>query len=187
VHCDFVFSPHRHHMLPVLMPDEMDRMILCTAPSKTFNLAGLQISNVFISNDSLRLAFKQVLSKSGFSNANGLGLVACEAAYTGGAPWLEALIAYLWGNMQHIKHFLQVHLPEVQLVAPEGTYLAWLDARDLGLDPAELDHRLLYEAGVWLSPGHSFGQSGAGFLRVNTACPRATLDDCLNRIKQVFA
>jgi len=187
VHCDFVFPGHVHQMLPVLVPEAMDYIILTTAPSKTFNLAGFQISNIFIANEDLRRTFQRVLRQQGYSNANGLGLVACEAAYAEGADWQEALLAYLWENMQYIDRFLQTHLPQVRLIQPEGTYLAWLDARELGLSPVELDRKLIEDAGVWLSPGYSFGAAGTGFLRVNTGCPRSTLQDCLERMKGVFA
>jgi len=187
VHCDFVFPGHVHQMLPVLVPDAMDHIILTTAPSKTFNLAGFQVSNIFIANEDLRRTYQDVLKRQGYSNANGLGLVACEAAYAGGADWLDALTVYLWENMQFIDRFLREHLPQVRLIQPEGTYLAWLDARELRLSTVELDRKLIEEAGVWLSPGYSFGSAGAGFLRVNTGCPWSTLQNCLERIKGVFA
>ena len=186
IHCDFVFPGYSHHILPALVPHEAERMILATAPSKTFNLPGLQISNIFISDDTLRQAFSREISASGLSSSNTLGLTACQAAYSEGAPWLEALLTYLRGNMERIDSFLRAELPLIRLIPPEGTYLAWLDCRRFELSPDALDYKLLHEAGVWLNRGDLFGVSGAGFVRLNAACPRAVLDECLARMASVF-
>ncbi|MCL2201752.1 MAG: aminotransferase class I/II-fold pyridoxal phosphate-dependent enzyme, partial [Oscillospiraceae bacterium] len=181
IHCDFVFPGHTHLCLPALLPEDQAKMILLTAPSKTFNLAGLQISNVFISDPTLRRAFRREVSKNGYSQANRLGIAACQAAYSGGADWLEALLSYLKDNMILIDRFLKEHLPAVRLIPPQGTYLAWLDCQKLGLSSDELDHKLVHEAGLWLSRGDTFGPSGAGFTRINAACPRPVLETCMKR------
>jgi len=186
IHCDFVFKPHNHFCLPALVPEFQSKIILLTAPSKTFNLAGLQLSNVFISDPVLRRAFRQAVAKSGYSQANRLGISACRAAYSGGADWVNALLVYLEGNMALIDRFLRVHLPAVRLIPPQGTYLAWLDCRKLGFTPDELDHKLLHEAGLWLSRGDTFGIGGAGFTRINVACPRSILEICMERFVAVF-
>jgi len=181
IHCDFIFGDKKHHLLPALCPDEAPRMILATAPSKTFNLAGLQLANIFISDEKLRRIFVQEIYKSGFSQANALGIVACRAAYAHGAAWLDALNTYLWENFMYLDNFLKTNLPTIQLTPPQATYLAWLDCRALGLSPDELDYKLIHEAGLWLSRGDSFGQGGAGFTRINVGCPRATLVSCMER------
>ena len=186
IHCDFVFPGHTHHVLPALVPEEAGRMILATAPSKTFNLPGLQIANIFISDRGLRRAFRRELGAGGFSQANALGIVACQAAYAGGAAWLEALNAYLLANMERVDAFLRTNLPQVRLILPEGTYLAWLDCRGLGLSADELERKLLFEAKLWLNRGDMFGVSGAGFVRVNVGCPRAVLDEALGRMGACF-
>jgi len=186
IHCDFIFPGHTHLCLPALLPQEQSKMILLTAPSKTFNLAGLQISNVFISDPTLRRMFRREVYKSGYSQANQLGIAACRAAYSGGSDWLDALLIYLRDNMLFVDRFLKEHLPTVLFSPPQGTYLAWLDCRKLGLTPDVLDHKLLHEAGLWLSRGDTFGPSGTGFVRINTACPRSFLETCMDRFVAVF-
>jgi len=183
IHCDFIFDGHSHHILPALFPEAKDRVILCTAPSKTFNLAGLQLANTFIANPNLRQAFRREMSTSGYSQANSIGIVACRAAYEGGADWLDALNRYIWQNMTFIDDFLKAELPAVQLIRPQATFLAWLDCRALGLSPDSLDKKLVNEAKLWLSRGDSFGASGSGFVRINVGCPRAILADCMTRMK----
>jgi len=186
IHCDFIFPEHTHLCLPAHFPEEQSRIILLTAPSKTFNLAGLQISNVFISDPELRRTFRREISKTGYSQVNQMGITACRAAYLGGADWLDALLVYIKENMMFIAQFLKDHLPSVRLIPPQGTYLAWLDCRELGLSPDTLEHRLVHDAKLWLSRGDTFGPSGAGFIRVNTACPRATLETCMERFVAAF-
>ncbi|MCL2828186.1 MAG: pyridoxal phosphate-dependent aminotransferase [Oscillospiraceae bacterium] len=182
IHCDFVFPGHTHHVLPALIPEAAERMILSTSPSKTFNLAGLHLANTFIPDRDLRRAFCQELNRSGLSQASSLGLVACRAAYNGGAAWLDALLAYLAANMAEMDRFLKANFPSVRLIPPEGTYLAWVDCRSLGLSADALDYKLTQEAKVWLNRGDTFGPTGAGFVRINTACPRKTLETCLTRL-----
>ena len=186
IHCDFVFRGHRHHVLPALCPEMQDRIILCTAPSKTFNLAGLQISNIFISNQQLRRAFRHAVEQFGYSQVNGLGLVACRAAYENGAPWLSDLLAYLAENMDRINRHLKAHLPAVRLIPPQGTYLAWLDCRALDLTMDALEHKLVHKAKLWLSRGDNFGIGGEGFIRLNAACPRQTLETGLARFSETL-
>ena len=186
IHCDFVFPGHTHLCLPALLPEEKSKIILLTAPSKSFNLAGLQISNVFISDFTLRREFRRTNTKNGYSQANQLGIAACRAAYLGGADWLDALVTYIGGNMAFLDRFLKDNLPKVRLTPPQGTYLAWLDCRDIGLTPDELDHELVHTAGLWLSRGDTFGSSGAGFTRINTACPRTVLETCMKRFCATF-
>lgn len=185
IHCDFIFVGNTHHVLPTLCPNESERIILCTAPSKTFNLAGLQLANVFISNPKLRKIFTSEVLKSGFSQAGSLAIVACRAAYEHGAQWLDELNKYLWANMMYMNSFLKANLPSVRLIPPQATYLAWLDCRVIRLSPAELDSKIV-QAGLWLSRGDSFGTGGEGFTRINVGCPRATLEACMKRFNGIF-
>ncbi|MCL1882450.1 MAG: pyridoxal phosphate-dependent aminotransferase [Defluviitaleaceae bacterium] len=184
IHCDFIFPENTHLVLPALFPEKQDRIILCTAPSKTFNLAGLQLANIFISEPKLRRAFRDETSRSGFSQANSLGIVACRAAYESGADWLDALNKYLFANMNFIDEFLKKNIPTIRLIPPQATYLAWLDFRKLNISPEELERILVKKANLWLSRGDIFGAAGRGFIRINVACPRSTLDTCMNRILQ---
>ena len=182
IHADFVFPGHKHVPFASLRPKFADITVTCTAPSKTFNLAGLQISNIFISNQTLRRAFRQEVNRVGYSQANLMGLIACQAAYEGGAPWLDELKEYLGGNLDFARAFLKEHLPQVRLVEPEGTYLLWLDCSALQLDDKMLDDLIVNQAKLWLDPGPMFGPGGEGFQRINMACPRATLQKALEQL-----
>jgi len=182
IHCDFVWPGHTHICFGTLN----ENAIVATAPSKTFNLAGLQASNLFIKNAELRARLKTEINRSGYSQLNTLGLVACQSAYTKGGAWLEALKSYLVANIQFTRSFLEERLPNIRLVEPEGTYLLWLDFSAYGLTQEELDSRVTKNAKLWLSGGTTFGQDGAGFQRVNIACPRATLAEALERLAQEF-
>jgi len=183
VHHDFIYPGRRHTIFAALDPALANITVTCTAPSKTFNLAGLQIANIFISSRTLREAFQEEMKSGGYSNPNIMGLVACRAAYTYGRPWLTELLAYLAGNLSLIRDFLAQELPAIRLIEPEGTYLVWLDFRELGLADARLDDLLVHKAGLWLDAGTMFGVGGSGFARINIACPRATLKKALTALK----
>jgi cystathionine beta-lyase len=157
--------------------------LTCTAPSKTFNLAGLQLANIFIPNRAMRSAFNTEYAGAGLSQPPLMGLAACQAAYEGGAEWLERLIDYLAGNMALIGDFLSTHIPEVKLIKPEGTYLAWLDCSGLGLSVCGLNDFITGKAKLWLNNGPVFGLGGEGFQRMNAACPRSVLAEALERLK----
>lgn len=182
IHCDFVFSPHGHTCYGLLN----DRAVIATAPSKTFNLAGLQVANLVVKDAALRHRLRAEISKSGYSQLNTLGLAACQSAYAHGAAWLEQLKAYLAGNIELVREFLSAHLPGVRLVEPQGTYLLWLDFSAYGLSQAELDRRVVHGAGLWLDSGTMFGSEGEGFQRINIACPKATLLEALRRLGEAF-
>ncbi len=183
IHCDFVYPGHTHTMLPTLSPELARNTILCTAPSKTFNLAGLQASNIFIPNPHWRNAFEREMLKTGYSQLNTMGLAACRSAYIHGRPWLEQLKAYVKGNLDFLRDFVETRLPRIRLIEPEGTYLVWLDFSALGMSPAALDEWVVNRARLWLDDGPIFGRGGAGFQRINIACPRATLQTALKKLE----
>lgn len=183
IHADFVYPGHSHTVFAALKPAFAKNSITCTAPSKTFNLAGLQISNIFIQDEKIRLAFRKELDVTGYSQVNIMGLVACKAAYRDGRNWLEQLNRYLYDNLCLLRRFLQERIPEVKLVEPEGTYLAWLDFRQLGLSDTELDALMLHKAHLWLDDGIMFGAGGSGFQRVNIACPSTILEQALLQLE----
>lgn len=184
IHNDFVYPGYEHTVFANVDPRFAEFTLTCTAPSKTFNLAGLQISNIFIPNENLRKAFKTEIDRTGYDEPNALGVVACEAAYRAGEDWLEQLRAYLLKNLNFLRDFLQEKLPQIHLVEPEGTYLVWLDCSELGITGKELDQFIVDKAGLWLDGGSMFGPSGAAFQRVNIACPQATLELALNKLKE---
>ena len=185
IHQDFVFSGNKHLVFAALSDDFADITVTCTSPSKTFNMAGLLHANIFISNKILRNKFKEEYVRSGLSQPGLMGLDACKAAYEGGAEWLAQLLDYLAGNMLFLKTYLSDHIPKIKLIEPEGTYLAWLDCRELGLSVQNLDDVIMNNGKVWLSAGSSFGKGGAGFERMNVACPRSVLINALERLKNV--
>lgn len=181
IHHDFVFPGYRHHVLAGLDERFREITITCTAPSKTFNIAGLQISNIFIPNEELRKAFVREIDKTGYSQLNQMGLVACEAAYRYGRDWLDQLLVYLKGNLDFARDFINSEIPGVKLVEPEGTFLLWLDCRDLSVSDDELDRLVIEKAKLWLDGGRMFGSCGSGYQRINMACPRATLERALRQ------
>lgn len=183
IHNDFVYPGFEHTVFANVDPRFTEFTVTCTAPSKTFNLAGLQISNIFIPNETLREAFQKEIDKTGYDEPNALGAVACEAAYRGGQEWLDQLRAYLLENLNFLRAYLQEKIPQIHLVEPEGTYLVWLDCSELGISGKELDQFIVEKAGLWLDGGAMFGPSGADFQRVNIACPRATLELALDKLK----
>ncbi len=186
IHCDFTYPGYKHTIFASINEAFADHSIICTAPSKTFNLAGLQVSNIFIKNPTLRLKFKREMDASGYSQLNTLGLVACKAAYEYGEPWLVELKAYLYENLRFLRDFLKNNLPGVVLIEPQGTYLVWVDFHALKLSRKEMADLIVNKANLWLDPGHIFGSCGDGFERINIACPRETLKKALNQLKNAL-
>ena len=154
---------------------------MCTAPTKTFNLAGLHIANTYVKSSIVRGQFKKELAKQGFSQPNIMGLVACKAAYEFGAYWLEDLKVYLAQNLQLVREYA-LNNGGFTLVEPQGTYLVWLDCRALGLSDGELSRLFEKDAGLWVDDGTVFGKGGSGFERINIACPRSVLKLALDKL-----
>ena len=183
IHCDFTYPGFTHTVFANIKEAFAQNSIICTAPSKSFNLAGLQISNLFIRNEVIRRKMKSELAASGYSQCNTLGLVACKAAYQYGEPWMKELRSYLFENLQFVREYLSKHLPNITLVEPQGTYLIWLDFREMGLSGKELEHLIVHEAKLWLDYGTMFGEDGEGFERINIACPRQILAQAMEQLK----
>lgn len=187
IHEEFVRPGFRHIPFASLSEEAAAITVTCTSPSKTFNLAGLQISNIFIRNEKLRRRFKDELSKTGYDEPNTLGLTGAKAAYEHGAEWYTQLLAYLEENHARAKAFLAAHLPKVRLIEPEGTYLLWLDFSAYGLTDEALNEKIIRDAHLWLDDGPIFGAGGSGFQRINIACPWATLEQGLKNLAEAFA
>ena len=183
IHADFTYQGYRHLVFADVKPEFSKIAVTCTAPSKTFNLAGLQISNIFIASGDIRSKFRQEIARSGYSQMNTMGIAACRAAYAKGGEWLAQLKEYLAGNLNFLSGFLQEKLPSIRLVEPEGTYLAWLDCSGLGLDGQKLEDLIVNRAQLWLDSGTMFGAGGEGFQRVNIACPRIILQQALIQLE----
>lgn len=184
IHADFTYPGYKHLVFADLKPEFNQMTITCTAPTKTFNLAGLQISNIFIADRNIRHRFKQEIAKSGYSQLNLMGIAACKAAYESGSEWLNELRAYLTENLNFVRDFLKKKLPQIKLVEPEGTYLIWLDCKGLGLNDKQLDDLIVHKAGLWLDAGPMFGAGGENFQRINIACPKAILEKALLQLEQ---
>jgi cystathionine beta-lyase len=186
IHQDFIFPGFRHLVFAGLDPRFQGITVTCTSPTKTFNLAGLQVSNTFISNKTLNAAFKKKFASCGLSQPGIMGLIACKAAYEGGAEWLGELLVYLENNASFMREYLRAHIPKINMIELEGTYLAWLDCRAFGLPSNKLDEIILHKAKLWLNNGPMFGQGGEGFQRINFACPRSVLSEALERLGKAF-
>ena len=184
IHCDFTYPEAPHTVFLKACPDLAEQTIVCTAPSKTFNLAGQQVSNIWIPGEEARAKFRAAQRRVGLDGVNLLGLVACQAAYEKGSEWLEQCKAYLRKNLDLLRTFLAERLPEVRLVEPQGTYFAWLDFSDLGLDKTALNSLIVERAGLWIDEGSMFGEASWAFQRVVLACTSATLLEALTRLER---
>lgn len=183
IHGDLIMRGSKFTPYATLSPELTARAIICTAPSKTFNLAGLKTSCIMIADEKLRTEFRKGLRSIGFVVPNSFGIVALQAAYDHGEPWLEQLLDYLTGNLHFLEDYLKRHIPQIELVKLEGTYLAWLDCRKLGLDAVGLKQLMQETARVYMDEGRLFGPEGEGFERINIACPRTILVEALGRIR----
>jgi cystathionine beta-lyase len=184
IHCGLVFSGHTHIPIASLGPEIAARTITLMAPSKTFNIAGLHCSYAIIQNPELRERFCRA-GAGVVHGANLLGYTAALAAYREGGQWLDEILAYLEANRDLTRDFVAEHLPGVEMIVPEGTYLAWLDCRAAGMD-GEPSEFFVNEARVALNSGARFGPGGEGHVRLNFGCPRSTLVEALERMSSAL-
>lgn len=185
IHNDFIWEG-THTVFAGIKKEFADISVTCTSPSKTFNLASMLISNIFIPNQILRRKFRKEMDRAGISQLSVLGLVATEAAYAHGDEWYAAMKNYVRDNIVFARAYVEENLPGVRMIDTQGTYLIWLDFRQTGLTVEQLDHKIIYEAGLWLDSGKIFGKTGEGFERINVACPRAVLQEALDRIRGIL-
>ena len=186
IHADFTYEGHKHIVFATVKKEFENNCIVCTAPTKTFNLAGLHISNIYIPNDDVRRNYKLEMAKIGYSQSNVMGIIACQAAYESGALWLKELKEYLKSNLDFVRDYINNNLKDISLIEPEGTYLLWLDCRKLNLSNRELHDLINNKAKVWVDDGYVFGEGGSGFIRINIACPKQTLYKALENIRKVL-
>ncbi len=187
IHSDLVYPGFRHTNFASISEKFAQNSITCTSVTKTFNLAGLQVSNIVIPNSRIREDFVAAAEASIEFMPNSFATDAVIASYGQGEEWLEALLAYLSENLSFMRKFLGEHLPGVKMIEPEGTYLVWLDFREIEPDPMKLERLMRKGAGVALDEGYIFGSGGAGFERINIACPRAILKKALEQIASAVA
>ncbi len=182
IHADLVFEPNQYTPIAALSPAIADRTITFISPSKSFNMAGLFTSVAIIPDSKKAKIYNNRLNDLHMGFANVFGIVALEAAYKHGKEWLQQMLDYVWGNILFVGDFIQSNIPEITMVAPEGTYLIWLDCRGLNLKDKELKEFMIKTAGLGLNDGPTFGAGGSGFQRLNVACPRAILEDAMHRL-----
>ena len=180
IHSDLIFKGYKHNSLAKVAPYYKDNIVTLTAPSKTFNLAGLYTSNAIITNESLRNEYKKLFS----TDPNVLGAEALIAAYNKGESWLDELLIYIENNYNYVVKYISENIPKIKVIKQEGTFLTWLDCRNLGLDDEDLARFFIDKAGLALSSGIGFGNGGSGFMRMNIGCPISTIKEALNRIKE---
>lgn len=185
IHNDFIFEG-QHNVFTSLNEELANVTITCTSPSKTFNLAGTLISNIFISNSELRKKFKKQVNAAGISQLSVFGIKTCQTAYQHGLEWFTSVKKYIKANIDFIEEFTQKNLSGVKMIHHEGTYLVWLDFRGTGLNVQELEDLIINKAKLWLDSGKIFGTSGNGFQRINAACPRKTLEEAMKRIQKAL-
>jgi cystathionine beta-lyase len=183
IHHDLILSGNK--FVPFVMAGEgfAEHSIICTAPSKTFNMAGFHMSNTLIPDPDIRERYTRQVESCGIGGVSVLGVCAVEAAYRHGEEWLEQMLAYIQANLDFLNGYIATHLPKIDVIQPEGTYLVWLDCRKLGLDKDDLEDLMLHKARVYLDEGYIFGTEGEGFERINIACPRSLLAESLDRIR----
>ena len=186
IHADFVYEPNKHHVFASLGESYAANSVIATAPSKSFNIAGLQVSNIFIENKKLRDAFRNEIVKSGYSQLNTMGLVAARAAYESGKEWLDEVRAYIKDNLIFFRDYLKENIGELSLIEPEGTYLVWVDFRKLGLSEKQREDLIVNKAKLWIDSGAMFGVDGEGFERFNIACPRSYLKQALDSLAKAI-
>ena len=185
IHADFVFKG-KHHVFASLKEEYKEISIVATSPSKTFNMAGLQVSNIFIANPELKSKFRKQVDAAGYSQLNIIGLVAAKAAYEHGEEWYQAMHQYVSENIGYTRKFIEERIPDIKLVETEGTYLLWLDFRKLNLSENELEELIITKAKLWLDSGRIFGDAGKGFQRINVACARKTLTEALEKLEKAY-
>lgn len=187
IHADLIYKPNKH--IPISSLDEKiaDMTITVSAPTKTFNLAGMQVSTAIISNEKIRRAFEKIMATVALNSVNIFAINGMEAAYRHGEEWLEQLLEYLEENINIAVNFLKDEVPNVTPMIPDGTYLIWIDCRKLGLSDKEIEEALVKKGKLALESGPKYGPGGEGFVRMNIACSRETLLDGLNRFKKAFS
>jgi cysteine-S-conjugate beta-lyase len=181
IHADFARAGHTHVPFASLGGEFANNAIVCTAPSKTFNLAGLQLSNIFIPNPDIRAAFKRALDRTGYDEPSVFGITAAQACYERGGEWLDELKQVLDENYAVLEQAVG-RMPGVRLVPLESTYLPWLDCRGLGLDDEALRQLVEHDAHLWLDLGTMFGREGSGFVRMNLASPKPIIEEACKRL-----
>ena len=186
IHRDLVYKENKHIPFASISESFLMNSITCTAPSKTFNIAGLKTSNIIVANEEYRKKVNKSLNINETIEPNVFGIEALIAAYNEGEEWLNQLLEYLEGNRDYLISFINKRIPKLKVVKPEATYLIWIDCRSLDMSSKELSKKILEEGNLRISDGHTYGETGEGFIRMNIACPRVLLAEGLERLEKVM-
>lgn len=184
IHCDLVFPGHKHIPFASLAEEFAQHSATCMSPSKSFNLAGLQIANIFAANSAIRRRIDRAININEVCDVNPFGVVGLTAAYNEAEEWLEQLLQYIRENYLKLKEFCSNNLPEFPVADLEGTYLAWMDCTALHMMSDQLEEALKTETGLWINSGRMYGEAGEGFMRWNLACPSVRMMDGLQRFER---
>ena len=184
IHCELVYPGHTYTPFASLSEEFRQHSVTCVSPSKSFNMAGLQIATIVAADDDMRRRIDKAININEVCDVNPFGVLATIAAYNEGEEWLTQLLAYLHANYRYMQAYCEEHLPDFPLTRLEGTYLVWMDTRALRQPSEELEHRLTQEARLWLNAGTMYGAEGEGFMRWNIACPKSVLHEGLERFRQ---
>ena len=187
IHSDFIYRGFKHTSFLTLGEKYIKKTVLGTSPSKTFNIAGLQVANIIIPDPDIRSSFKRENEAAGYSQGSVLGMTATTSAYTKGGQWVDELLEYLEGNLNFVRDFLKEKLPEIKLIEPEGTYLIWLDFSKITDSHKELEKLIVDDAKLWLDSGVIFGRETALFERINIACPRKILKQAMEQLYEAVS
>ena len=184
IHCELVHPGFTYTPFASVSEEFQKHSVTCVAPSKAFNIAGLQIANIIVENDKWRQRIDKAININEVCDVNPFGVIATIAAYNEGEEWLNQLLQYIHGNYLLFKDYCEEHLPQLPVAPLEGTYLAWMDCRSLGIPSEELEEELMKKAKLWLNAGSMYGKEGEGFMRWNLACPRQLVKEGLERFSQ---
>ena len=184
IHCELVHPGFTYTLFASVSEEFQKHSVTCVAPSKAFNIAGLQIANIIVESDKWRQRIDKAININEVCDVNPFGVIATIAAYNEGEEWLNQLLQYIHGNYLFFKDYCEEHLPQLPVAPLEGTYLAWMDCRSLGIPSEELEEELMKEAKLWLNAGSMYGKEGEGFMRWNLACPRQLVKEGLERFSQ---
>lgn len=183
IHSDLIFHGKKHIPTATLSPEIAAHVITCVSATKTFNLAGLQASATIFPNQELKAKYDRFWFNLDIHRNNSFSSVAMEAAFNEGDEWLEQLLEYISGNFDYIEAYCKENIPQIKPNVPDATYLVWLDCRELGMSNEELRTFMIEKAGLGLNEGWSFGRSLSGYMRLNAACPRSTIERALKQLK----
>ena len=187
IHCDLVYPGFTHTPFASIGEEFLEHSVTCIAPSKTFNLAGIQAANIYAADVTVYKKIEKALNINEVCEINAFAVEALIAAYNEGEEWLDELLPYLYGNYLYLKDFFAVYLPQFYVLPLEATYLVWIDISSTGMTSAQVASALLEKEKLRVNEGTMYGANGEGFIRLNIACPRALLVEGLNKIKNAFS